>query len=147
MFLLLCFFRLAIAGFRDRDFATATVGLSDRRQGMAFKQGFAVELRDNLFTLFFRHRSHDPQHHKQRHHRQRKVGERHLPRAAMKRIVAFARRAFDDGGMFFSASAAHQDSPVIWFTQPSSVAKVGLESSGSILRPASTASSVGLPAT
>src|SRR5690606_30963540 len=114
------------------------------RIGSAFRvQGFA------RLAL----RLHDPQHHEQGHHGQGEVGESYLPGAADLLLApASTTPSPDDGGGLATlpklAPRAHAAflSSSYWLTQASSRLKAGLTSCSMSLRPASTASRVGLPA-
>src|SRR5690606_19027144 len=94
-------------------------------------------------------RLNDPQHHEQRHHGQGEVGEGHLPGAAVSLFMALlAAPSNDDFALAALVPVLHAASlsSSYWLTQTSSWRKAGLTSCSISLRPASTASSVGLPA-
>src|SRR5690606_22378735 len=95
-------------------------------------------------------RLHDPQNHEQRHHGQGEVGKRYLPGAAVRIVVALLAAALDDDRAVGDALAPGRRAASLpasyWLTQSSRCRKAGVTSCSISLRPASPASSVGLPA-
>src|SRR5690606_17361030 len=134
----------------DRD----AVQLQRRSAGAVEYAGTAVHQRIAFLITVGRvgqlhSRLNDPQHHEQRHHGQGEVGEGHLPGAAVSLFMALlAAPSNDDVALAALVPVLHAASlsSSYWLTQTSSWRKAGLTSCSISLRPASTASSVGLPA-